>query len=52
RRLVEATGVAEVMITTMVHGHADRLRSYELVRDAVREGSSTTAAGTGHHHQP
>jgi luciferase family oxidoreductase group 1 len=32
--LVEATGVDELMITTMVHGHADRLRSYELVAEA------------------
>jgi luciferase family oxidoreductase group 1 len=29
--LAERTGVQEVMMTTMVHGHADRLRSYELV---------------------
>jgi luciferase family oxidoreductase group 1 len=50
-RLVAATGVAEVMITTMVHGHQDRLRSYELVVDAMQPGSSTTVAGTGHHHQ-
>jgi luciferase family oxidoreductase group 1 len=34
-RLVEQTGVAEVMITTMVHGHEDRLRSYELVAAAA-----------------
>ncbi|MFL6195638.1 MAG: LLM class flavin-dependent oxidoreductase [Thermoanaerobaculia bacterium] len=29
--LVAETGVEEVMITTMIHGHAERLRSYELV---------------------
>ncbi|MTD55359.1 LLM class flavin-dependent oxidoreductase [Amycolatopsis pithecellobii] len=29
--LVTDTGAAEVMVTTMVHGHADRVRSYELL---------------------
>ncbi|WP_236794131.1 LLM class flavin-dependent oxidoreductase [Amycolatopsis sp. GM8] len=29
--LVADTGAAEVMVTTMVHGHDDRVRSYELV---------------------
>jgi len=33
--LIERTGVDELMLTTMVHGHADRVRSYELVADAV-----------------
>jgi hypothetical protein len=28
------TGADELMITTMIHGSADRLRSYELVADA------------------
>ena len=28
------TGVDELMITTMVHGAADRLRSYELLAEA------------------
>ena len=32
--LAARTGVDEMMITTMVHGHADRLRSYELVAEA------------------
>jgi luciferase family oxidoreductase group 1 len=50
-RLVAATGVVEVMITTMVHGHEDRLRSYELVLQAAEAGSTTTVAGTGHHQQ-
>jgi luciferase family oxidoreductase group 1 len=35
RRLAEATGAAELMLTTLVHGHADRLRSYELVAAEV-----------------
>jgi luciferase family oxidoreductase group 1 len=32
--LAAQTGVDELMITTMVYGHADRLRSYELVAEA------------------
>jgi luciferase family oxidoreductase group 1 len=31
RELVERTGAQELMVTTMVHGHADRLESYRLV---------------------
>jgi len=33
--LAERTGADELMVTTMVHGAADRLHSYELVADAV-----------------
>jgi luciferase family oxidoreductase group 1 len=33
--LAERTGADELMIITMVHSHADRVRSYELVADAV-----------------
>jgi len=33
--LVEATGADELMITTAVHAHADRVRSYELLAEAV-----------------
>jgi luciferase family oxidoreductase group 1 len=32
--LAERTGADELMLTTMVHGHADRVRSYSLVADA------------------
>ncbi|MDQ1460103.1 MAG: hypothetical protein QOI08_1587, partial [Actinomycetota bacterium] len=32
--LAQRTGADELMITTMIHGPADRLRSYELVADA------------------
>ena len=32
--LAQRTGADELMITTMVHGQADRLRSYELVAEA------------------
>ena len=31
RELAERTGADELMITTMVHGQADRLESYRLV---------------------
>ena len=34
--LVERTGADELMLTTMVHAQADRLRSYELIADAMR----------------
>ena len=33
--LADRTGADELMITTMVHGHADRLRSYELVAEVM-----------------
>jgi luciferase family oxidoreductase group 1 len=33
-RLVEATAADEVMVHTMVHDHADRVRSYELLAEA------------------
>jgi luciferase family oxidoreductase group 1 len=32
--LADATAADELMITTMVHGHDDRMRSYELVAEA------------------
>jgi luciferase family oxidoreductase group 1 len=35
-KLISDTGADEIMITTMVHGHADRVRSYELVADLRR----------------
>jgi alkanesulfonate monooxygenase SsuD/methylene tetrahydromethanopterin reductase-like flavin-dependent oxidoreductase (luciferase family) len=31
--LLAETGVDELMITTMVHSHSDRLRSYELIAE-------------------
>jgi luciferase family oxidoreductase group 1 len=40
--LATQTGVDEMMITTMVHGPADRMRSYELVAEAA----GLTAAST------
>jgi luciferase family oxidoreductase group 1 len=37
-RMVEDTGADELMLTTHVHGHDDRVRSYEIVADAMRDG--------------
>jgi alkanesulfonate monooxygenase SsuD/methylene tetrahydromethanopterin reductase-like flavin-dependent oxidoreductase (luciferase family) len=34
--LLADTGADELMVTTMVHGHADRVRSYELVAELGR----------------
>jgi luciferase family oxidoreductase group 1 len=34
--LLDDTGADELMVTTMVHGHEDRLRSYELVSELAR----------------
>jgi alkanesulfonate monooxygenase SsuD/methylene tetrahydromethanopterin reductase-like flavin-dependent oxidoreductase (luciferase family) len=36
-RLQEATGADELLITTITHGHADRVRSYELLAEEWRE---------------
>ena len=35
RELATRTGADELMLTTVVHGHAERRRSYELVADAM-----------------
>jgi luciferase family oxidoreductase group 1 len=40
--LAARTGADELMITTMVHGAADRLRSYELVAEACDLGGVAT----------
>ncbi|WP_216208992.1 LLM class flavin-dependent oxidoreductase [Amycolatopsis aidingensis] len=34
--LLDETGADELMVTTMVHDHADRVRSYELIADLTR----------------
>lgn len=54
RDLAARTGADELMLTTMVHGPADRLRSYELVAEAwdrrhqrYETASSSTAVVTG-----
>jgi alkanesulfonate monooxygenase SsuD/methylene tetrahydromethanopterin reductase-like flavin-dependent oxidoreductase (luciferase family) len=44
--LAERTGADELVITTMIHGHADRLRSYELVAEAFDlEPRAASASG-------
>jgi len=42
--LLAQTKADELMVTTMVHGHADRLRSYELVVDAFDAGQLSSGA--------
>ena len=32
-QLQEATGADELLITTITHGHADRVRSYQLLAE-------------------
>jgi luciferase family oxidoreductase group 1 len=36
QRLLDATRADELMITTNVHGHADRVRSYELLAEVAK----------------
>ena len=47
----ERTGADELMITTMVHDHADRIRSYELIADeydlAAPEAAATATMEDG-----
>jgi luciferase family oxidoreductase group 1 len=45
RRIAAETGADEVMITTTVHSHAARLRSYELVAEAAGAAGAVAAAG-------
>ncbi|HEX2848962.1 MAG TPA: LLM class flavin-dependent oxidoreductase [Acidimicrobiales bacterium] len=42
--LVDRTGASEVMVTTSVHAHHDRIRSYELLAEAYGLGGATEAA--------
>ena len=42
--IAEELGVDEVMITTLIHSHEERLRSYELIADAF--GMPSTASST------
>lgn len=50
-RLTGEAGVNEIMITSMIHGHQDRRRSYELLAEAfglssLRNAASETAVTT------
>lgn len=38
--LMESTAADELMVTTIVHGHEDRLRSFELLSDVAERTSS------------
>ncbi len=42
--LIERTACDELMITTMVHDHADRLRSYELIAETYELAAPASAA--------
>jgi luciferase family oxidoreductase group 1 len=42
--LLERTGADELMVTTMVHAHDDRLRSYELVAELAGVPAAATVA--------
>jgi luciferase family oxidoreductase group 1 len=44
RELQRVTAADELMVTTMVHDHADRMRSYELVAEALAETPGATRA--------
>jgi alkanesulfonate monooxygenase SsuD/methylene tetrahydromethanopterin reductase-like flavin-dependent oxidoreductase (luciferase family) len=44
--LVERTGADELMLTTMTHAPAARLRSYQLVAEATGLGTAGTPAAT------
>lgn len=42
--VVASTGATEVMVTSMIHGHAERMRGYELFADAWRARAHTPHA--------
>jgi luciferase family oxidoreductase group 1 len=44
--LAARTQADELMITTMVHDHADRVRSYELIAEAYNLAAPLAAAGS------
>jgi luciferase family oxidoreductase group 1 len=48
--LLDFTGADEVMVTTMVHGHAERLRSYDLLAALWPDVLTTAALTTGDDH--
>ncbi|HYZ98578.1 MAG TPA: LLM class flavin-dependent oxidoreductase [Acidimicrobiales bacterium] len=50
--LVDRTGADELIITTHVHGHDDRIRSYELVAKALElqpDGTAAAEVGSSTH---
>src|SRR5690606_16108322 len=44
RALAERTGADELMVTTLVHGHDDRLDSYRLLADAAGLPTATVTS--------
>jgi len=46
--LLERTAADELMVTTMVHGHDDRVRSYRLLAELAGLASSVHGAATAH----
>lgn len=44
KELVERTGADELMITTAVHSHADRVRSFELIAEVAGLQPTATKA--------
>jgi alkanesulfonate monooxygenase SsuD/methylene tetrahydromethanopterin reductase-like flavin-dependent oxidoreductase (luciferase family) len=51
RTLADETGADEIVVTTITHDHADRVRSYELLAEAWAE-AARDAGGDGHDHAP
>ncbi|CAB4796798.1 unannotated protein [freshwater metagenome] len=47
QELVDRTGVDELMVMTMMHSHADRVRSYELMMSELRAHPLERAATVG-----
>ena len=45
-QLLERTGADELMVTTMVHAHADRIRSFELISEKVAPALQVSPAGS------
>ena len=38
QQFIERTGADEVMVTSQIHDHAARLRSYEITAQVMRQG--------------
>lgn len=47
RVLQRVTGADELLVTTITHGHADRVRSYELLAEAWQAGASRAGTAGG-----
>ena len=47
RVLQRVTGADELLVTTITHGHADRVRSYELLAEAWQAGALQAGTAGG-----